>query len=45
MFCGDRLKLLSGLKIFASAKDGKEEVAKDLVAFYGFQNRILKVNF
>ena len=28
-----------------STEDGKEEVAKDLVAFYGLQNLILNVNF
>ena len=45
MFGEDRLKILSGLKFLSSTEDGKEEVAKDLVAFYGFQNVILKVNF
>ena len=44
MFCEDRIKLLSELKIL-STKDGTKEVAKDLVAFYGFPNLIYKVNF
>ena len=41
--CENRLKILSELKMLMSTKDGKEEVSNDLVAFYVFQNLILKV--
>ena len=44
MFCEDRLKILSELKTL-STTDGKKEVAKDLVAFYGFPNLIQKEKF
>ena len=45
MFCKDGLKLWNSQKCLLSTEDDMEEVAKDLVTFYGFQNLILKVNF